>query len=57
MLNLFSLRIQGTKTRQERIRNEKVMAPKVGGSRTQNNKPQSVIEHPKHSYYVAMLLL
>ncbi len=33
------------------------MAPKVGGSKTQNNKPQPAVEHPKTSLYVILLLL
>jgi hypothetical protein len=28
-----------------------------GGSKTQNNKPQPILEHPKTSFYVALLLL
>jgi len=39
------------------IRNEKFMASKVGGSRTQNNTPQLVLKHPLLFFYVAMLLL
>jgi len=31
--------------------------PKVVGSRTQNNKPQPIFEHPRKSFYVAMLLI
>jgi hypothetical protein len=38
------------------IKNESY-APQSGGSKTQNSKPQPVFEHPKTSFYVAMLLL
>jgi hypothetical protein len=33
------------------------MAPQNRGSRIQNNKPQLVLEHPKVSLYVPLLLL
>jgi hypothetical protein len=33
------------------------MAPQSTGSRTQNNKPDPILEHPKTSFYVALLLL
>jgi hypothetical protein len=35
----------------------KLWLPKVVGSRTQNNKPQPIFEHPRKSFYVAMLLI
>jgi hypothetical protein len=40
-----------------RLEMRKLWPSKVGGSRTQNNKPQPILEHPKTSFYVALLLL
>jgi hypothetical protein len=58
MLNPASWHIWGIKSCQEQIKNEKVMAPENrGGSKTQDNKPQPILEHPKTSFYVALLLL
>jgi hypothetical protein len=59
MLNPSSWCIQSIKNPQQQIKNEEIMAPQSGGgwSRTQNNKPQTVLEHPKTSLYVALLLL
>jgi len=33
------------------------MAPQSRGSKTQNNKPDLVLEHPKTSFYVVFLLI
>ncbi len=39
----------------------KLLPPKVGGSRTQKSRPQNitkpVLEHPKNSLYIDLLLL
>jgi hypothetical protein len=36
---------------------KKLWPPKVRGSKTQNNKPQPIIEQPKNFFYVVLLLL
>jgi hypothetical protein len=47
----YSWHIRSIQNCQKQIRNEK------GGSKTQNNKPQPILEHPKTSFSVALLLL
>jgi hypothetical protein len=35
----------------------KLWAPKVRGSRTQNNKPQPILEHPKISFLCCFIVI